>query len=233
MKQISNKTLMMLLVASIAISIVGTISNIKQIDTLVSDAPAITGFAGSGTGKINFTVASVTQISVTDGVLDFGSCSPNTTGTYLASNDSNESWGAVDICTIAGVNKNTTDSLNVSNEGNDDVNITVSTNLLAGDFLGGTSPQMMFIVRNVTARPGCTNTSNTGTFNDTMSNTTGMQWLWMNFSSTGYQYPVCENLTYPDTKDSFAIYVRIFIPSDVIAGGGEKNVTYTFTATSI
>jgi hypothetical protein len=81
-KNISNKTLMMLLVASIALSLIGTVSNVHRLDALSSMSPSITGFATSGTGKINFTVASITQISVTDGVLDFGSCSPNTTGTY-------------------------------------------------------------------------------------------------------------------------------------------------------
>jgi hypothetical protein len=126
--------------------------------------------------------------------------------------------------------------LNLSNEGNDDVNITVKTNLLADDFLGGTQPQMMFSIRNVTARPGCTNRSTaTNAFNDTegTANSTGMQWKWMNFSSTGFEYLACENLTYPDATDSIALYVRLFMPSDSDGGGPEKNVTFTFTATSI
>ncbi len=70
-------------------------------------------------------------------------------------------------------------------------------------------------------------------FNDTESNITGLQRIWLNISSASVGYPVCSNLSYPDTADSVAFYVRLFLPSDVTPGTGEKSATLTFTAASL
>ena len=235
MKQVSNQTLTMLLVASIAISLVGTVSNLNTLNSISGTSADIVGFATTGTGKVNVSIASVSSISISDALLDFGSCSPNTSGSYIDSNDSSTSWGAPGVCTLAGSAPAWRDSLNVTNDGNDNVNLTVSASAIASTFIGGTNPQFMYSTENVSARPGCRYANITGSamFNDSASNITGLQEIWLNISSVNIQYPVCSNLSFPDTTDTVAFYARLFLPSDVTPGTGEKSSTLTFTATSI
>tara|TARA_Y100000310_G_scaffold341172_1_gene439473 strand:- start:402 stop:1103 length:702 start_codon:yes stop_codon:yes gene_type:complete len=232
MKPLSNQTITVLLAASIVISVLGTLSNLQKLE---GNTPSISGFATTGTGKVNVSVASVTSITISDALLNFGECSPNASGSYIASNDSTTSWGAPGVCTVDGSAPTTTDSLNITNDGNDDVNISFTSDSIASTFIEGTNPQFMYTTTNVSARPGCrlANKTTAIMFNDTESNLTGLQRIWLNISSASVGYPVCSNLSYPDTTDSVAFYVRLFLPSDVTAGGGEKSATLTFTAASL
>jgi hypothetical protein len=241
MKQISNHALLSLLVVSIVVSVVGTVSNLNKINQLVegssSAASGISGFATTGTGNVNISIASTASISMTDSTIDFGACSPNSTGSNISSNDSTvESWGQLGICTVLGdATPNVNDNFTITNDGNADVNISIQINATASQFIGGGDPQIYFMARNGSDRPGCHNVSQeTGNFslNDTPSQKRGLQWPFRQFLAANTEYPVCINLTYNDSFDRIAVFMKLSLPSDA-PSVGPKLALLTFTATSI
>src|SRR3989338_6834499 len=127
MQQISNKAVTYLLVLAIIISVGGTMLNFYRI-TKLTQAPAITGFATTSTGNVNVTIAAVSSITLADSLIDFGSCSQNSTGTKESSNDSTW-WGAPGVCSGSA---SPPDNITVQNDGNKNINVTVKTNTVAG-----------------------------------------------------------------------------------------------------
>ena len=227
MQQISNKAVTYLLVLAIIISVGGTMLNFYRI-TKLTQAPAITGFATTSTGKVNVTIAAVSSITLADSLIDFGSCSPNSTGTNVSSNDST-SWGAPGVCSGSA---SPPDNITVQNDGNKNINVTVKTNTVAGSaFIGGTNPQFYFITRNASARPGCFNITSAWLPESDFSGTTGMQLNWKSFAAADTEYLACANLTFTDANDQFSLFARLFLPADAPVAG-QQNVTLTFTATN-
>ena len=230
MKQISNKTLTYLLIAAIVVSVGGTMVSINRLNKAMLQ-PGITGFAGTETGKVNVTIASVSSITIPDAVIDFGSCSPNaSTGTNVSSNNSNE-WGAPGVCTKAGAAVAESDNITVQNDGNKNINISVKTSAIAGaTFIGGTDPGFYYTTRNASNREGCFNITGHGhTSPSNFDGTTGMQLNWQSFVAADTEYLACTNLTYEDSADQFSFFVLLDLPPDAPVAG-EQSVTVTFTA---
>ena len=152
MKQLSNRTASILLLSAIVVSLVSTVSTVFKVNQFVLPFQGISGMATTTTGMVNITVASVVSISITDAIVDFGSCSPNgTIGANVSSNDTSTSWGAPGVCTVEGSPPTTNDNITIQNDGNDDVNVTVQSSVIASAFLGGTAPQFYFSSRNASA----------------------------------------------------------------------------------
>ena len=185
--------------------------------------------AGSGTGMVNVTIAIVSSINLIDAQIDFGSCSPNATyGANVSSNDSSE-WGAPGVCSAA--TYSAPDNITIQNDGNKDVNVNVSTNVVASTFIAGTDPGFYFITRNASDRPGCSNYTGEPTPSD-FDGTQGMQWTWKSLASPNTEYLACDNLTYQDENDQFSLFVLLDLPPDTPILTG-RNATLTFTAVSI
>ncbi|MBW3015447.1 hypothetical protein KY330_03430 [Candidatus Woesearchaeota archaeon] len=131
MEDISNKTLALLLVVAIAVSLVGIFTAQK------GGVRYLTGAAHSGKSDVTFSTESVVSIVVT-GDVDFGSGRVDTgqTAATLYSNGSTElgTWSFSE------------QPINVKNDGTQNVTLQVKSNVTAGDFLGGgTSPDFAFI----------------------------------------------------------------------------------------
>jgi len=234
MREESNRTVMLLLVAAIVISVVGTLVSINRLNQAIPLTPRVTGLALQTTGKVNLSLAKVASLSVVDGVIVYGSCSPNASyGANLSSNVSNNTafnaWDAPGVCNAF---PNSPDNITVKNDGNSNVNITVETNSLASSFIGGTTPrgaEMWFAATNSSDSPGCyvdsAGSDPTGGFNG------GLQWNWTGFVAADTEYLACANLTPTANLDSMYVFIKVFLPADTPVGTG-KNATLTFTAVS-
>ena len=243
MEQISSRTLMILLISAIVVSVGGTIISLSKINQLSVQIPRITGMATSGTGYVNVTIASIASISVIEGQIDFGSCSPNASiGANLSSNVSNgstwESWGAPGVCSSF---PNSPDNITIKNDGNAYVNVTVSTNTLASSLIGGTAPyppQFLFSTRNAsdgtcggtTCSGGCFNRTTGARCINVDTNISGLQWGWKNFSDTS-AFCACDNLSF-GTKNAIYLFAKLDLPADA-PEQGEKTATLTLTANEI
>ncbi len=230
MEQMSNKTLVFLLIAVIVVSVGGTIISLNKINRL-TQLQAITGMASEGTGYVNVSVISLASIQLVDTRIDFGACTPNIStsakpGANLSSNDSSGSWGDdAGICTRSG-----TDNITIKNDGNAFINVTVQTNTLAANLIAGDEPfppGFYFSSRNATVKtgsygPGCHNNTN-------VLGATGLQWIWKNFSDATTNFGICDNLTYTSDKNAIFFFVKIEIPTNAPAQG-EQEADITFTA---
>ena len=80
MKEISNKTLTILLVIAIAVSLGGAFTSLSRLAAI--SALPITGFATSGTGKVNLSITETTSVAIS-GNIDFGSGYINSTSNFV------------------------------------------------------------------------------------------------------------------------------------------------------
>jgi len=244
MDQISNKTLTLLLVIAIVVSVGGTIISINRINRL-AQRQIITGMAGTGTGYVNLTIAGVASISVLEGQIDFGSCSPNATiGSNLSSNVSGfsaNSWGSPGVCSGSGISA--PDNITIKNDGNTFINVTVKTGTLASSLVGGDDPwppEFRFMARNassgsyggVSYGPGCFNRTSGSTCVGPTGGVGGLQWDWKNFSDTSTNFCVCDNLTYSSDVNAIFLFARLNVPANALQQG-EQKATLTLTANEI
>ncbi|MBI2138203.1 hypothetical protein HYU13_01315 [Candidatus Woesearchaeota archaeon] len=238
MKQLSNRTASILLLSAIVVSLVSTVSTVFKVNQFMLPFQGISGMATTTTGMVNITVASVVSISITDAIVDFGSCSPNgTIGANVSSNDTSTSWGAPGVCTVGGDPPTTNDNISVMNDGNDDINLTVQSNKLASSFIGGTGPRLDFSVRDDPVRGGCQNLSvadltGGGSFVSYDSNRTGYQHEWINLSLVNTEYIACQNFTFINTNDTINVFFRLYLPPDAPVNASEQTATITFTGAS-
>ncbi len=149
--EISNKTLAILLVAAIAISLGGTFFSLNRL-ALLTRAPGTTGYITNptGTAKVNVTATGSLRFSLPS--LDFGIGYVNTTNSnqYCSMASGNDGAGYKD-----GVHKcvdfnaaNTFNSLEIENDGNRNLTLTLNSNKAASTFIGGSSPGFMFYTTN-------------------------------------------------------------------------------------
>ena len=240
MKQISNEALLSLLVISIVVSVVGTVSNLNKINSLTpgfgGTYPGVTGLASTGTGSVNLTIPSTASITLIDSTIDFGTCSPNgTIGANLSSNDSSASWGWPGACTVNGSEPTDVDYFTLQNDGNDDVNVSIQSNITIANLIGGTGSRLFYGVQNHSSAPGCNNATDiTGQAfgNDDGANAQGFPNNFTEITAASSEYIVCSNLTSTDTTDSIDVYLKVDIPADAASTSGEAAAGLTFTAVS-
>ncbi|MCF7799319.1 hypothetical protein K9M74_05445, partial [Candidatus Woesearchaeota archaeon] len=75
---ISNKTLGLLLVAAIVVSVGGTLMSLNQLESV-----SPTGFATTGSGTVDLDIGSYVAIVVDDTAINFGTCTLVDTGNTL------------------------------------------------------------------------------------------------------------------------------------------------------
>lgn len=240
MKNISNETLVFLLIVTIVVSVGSTLVSIQRINKL--QLSPLTGMASTATGYVNISIGSVASVSVVEGQIDFGSCTPNATiGSNLSSNVSDfaaNSWGSPGVCTGAAVSA--PDNITIKNDGNMNINVTVRTDTLASTLLEGSEPwppEFSFMARNassgsyggVSYGPGCLNRTTNANCIGPSGGVGGLQWNWVNFSSASIDFCACDNLT---SASAIFLFAKLNVPANAKSKGSQR-ATLTITATEI
>lgn len=215
MEEISNKSLAIMVVAAILITIGSTALILR------SGGPvAITGLFGSTqTGTAQFNVTGVVSITIRNSLVDFGA------GAVMSSETA---------CTIStdeathtcGTWANYSDSdaaFSIENDGNVNANITVTAAANAATWIGGSSPSFKGKTETQCAEAGCDDsiedqvgcTGGVGSFSSMAEITTSAQ-------------VICDLLKFEDATDGLELEVQATVPED--SPVGQKSTTLTFTA---
>jgi hypothetical protein len=202
---ISNKTLAIILVAAVVVSLAGTIISLNKLNGITGFATTPTGIAEvqvNTTSSIRFAVATVNW---TSGSVNstYVNCTMDTVG--------NLSSGCIGFHSVS-------QALVLENDGNVPVNVSLRAASSNSTFIGGTlvggGPEFMYNV----------------TVNETNSCGAPVPAAWtdVNLSSPGTL--ICPYLDYTDGNDSLKIGLWINIP--YTASSGIKSNTLTATAST-
>jgi len=134
MADMSNRSLALLLVAAIVISLGGTMLSL----TKLNDLSGITGMALTGSGQVNVSVEQNASCTV-DTSVDFGSGQPQ--AATIDTDSDNTAYGFNDCSANADT---TCGGIIVNNTGNRLLNVTFSSTKDGSEFLGGTSLDNQF-----------------------------------------------------------------------------------------
>ena len=212
----SNKTLALLLIAAIIISLGGTIIGLNKM--WLYNEQGISGLATLGTGRVNLTISQNLSCVVMSNVT-FGSGGAPVAAFNLstdgAAGNTNNGW--LD-CTNIG---NNCYGITVNNTGNVNANVTFASEiqgatLTAGQLLSSNN-DFVFRVKNGTdtgANPGCKVANNLNTWS--VVNTTPM--------------PACTNLTYQSANNIVTLEFNITLQPDIPAGAKGSYLSINCTA---
>jgi hypothetical protein len=214
-----TKTLMIVAVIAVALSIVGLFTTLNKIGEIRQ-----TGYAPQTQGNATLEVVGVASINFTNFLINWttgsvnntGACQPfsytilNTSGGLFCS--STPGWIAVN------------NGLVLENDGSVNINLTLSSDKNAAQFIGGDSPvtpQYQWWLNTVPADGDGETGSCVAGFLDSSG--------WVDVSTTSRN--VCQNFTHPTANDEIEIDLQIRIPQN--APVGVKISTITATATAI
>lgn len=228
MDEISNRTIAVLLVAAIAVSLGGTLMTLNK----VTDK-RITGFASSNqTGTASVEVQSVTEITLVNSVVDFGGGFVNASGTCqnctMVSNGTYNNACCLDL-EGSGWTDNTTyqHGFLIRNDGNYNVSLRMNASTNAQSLINGTNPLLQ-----VKPYQGFESTYSSTT-DDTEDACSGgfttSGWMDVNTSN---QY-ICGgdggpyDFTYGSTKDEIEMLVQVAVPIDSERGAMSADIQFT------
>ena len=216
----SNRTLAYLLLVVLFVSVVGTFITLSKISGFGIPSISISGSATSTTGTTQLQVAPTLMISLITTLVDFGTCSPNSSlpvnvATVFDSNDTRLGGASEGQCT--GLTPNPK-NITIENQGNVEANVTVNTN---NNILAiGNNMSLFFAFVNGSDALGCYKT------------TAGFPGAtWINFTVNNTDYNTCQNLTYSGGFDREWVYFRLYAPRDSVPGA--RSATLTFTARTV
>jgi hypothetical protein len=212
--EMSNKTLAMLLVAAIAVSLFGTIFSLNKLGGI-----GTTGYAVNVNGTATVYVNASTSIRYAVNSVNWGTGSVNSTAFYncTMSTDAANSGGCLGFTSANGA------PFILENDGNNVALINLAANATALTFLG-VSPSGLYgntqFKWKVTA-------NETGACLGTLSPAAG---AYANVNTTGPGTRICDTpgLNTTESSDSLKIDIYVNIPYDV--PGGSKSATLTATA---
>lgn len=215
--EITNKTLAILLVAAVAVSLFGIVMTLNKVSS-------ITGYATSAkTGTATLNVSSTTSIAIKQSAINFGSGTINTSGGYTSCTlyvNGTQSAPTRSVQTPNCIGFTSTSSaipFVIENDGNVNVSVVVKSNATVAQFIGGSGTgghpvaEFQFMALN----------------NETNSCATGLNNTWSNISTSDVN--ICSQLFW-DGTDTIAVGLRLLIPDDAIATG-TRQATITFTGT--
>lgn len=216
MDEISNKTLAILLIGAIIISLGGTLISLNRLARI--KVPSITGFYGSDEEAIvQLDITGIVQVNFTIDTIDWGSGYVNSSEDFCVLNSYDAAIGA--NCT--GFTPQTA-GLVLENIGNTNATLNISMSKDAADFIGGVGPVCQWNVS--VSEPG---------------SAPGLQLTpsaWQACSTTHLE--VCDStgggFLSDNTNDEirFDVLVQIPHPSTGVAAGAKTNVM-TATASAI
>jgi hypothetical protein len=210
--ELTNKTLALLLVAAIAVSLAGTIISLNKLNNVPT-----TGYATS-TATSNVTITSLNSVRFNVASIYFGSGSVNSSAGYnnctlFANLTAVGGWKSAGCINFAGSEPG---PLIIENDGNVNLtNVQLVSSVAAAAFIGGiaVTPVYQYLVIQ----------------NETGSCATGLgPTTWTDVNTTGSGTSICTKMDWQDAADSIAVGVYIVIPADAT---GAKTSTWTVTGT--
>jgi len=176
-----------------------------------------TGFAvANSSGNITVVVDDTISIVLLDSGIDFGNCSMVQGRVNIFDSTQNNVSG--DNVNCEGIYAGAADDfIQVENDGNVDVNLTLATNVTANNLFPiftSASTNSMYTYKNAWSS-ACSS---------------GAQLSWNNLTINDTYYPICANLSYVDSADDLKVYARIHINGSSTVGG---RAVWTFQASSI
>jgi hypothetical protein len=240
MDEISNKTLAILLTVAIVVSIGGTLISVYRISQfqvpVITQIPGITGFAQASpvTGQANLTVVESVAVTFRKNMVEFGSGYVNSTNCQACNmttyNVTDDTCCAQGWTTAGGFN--VPDGLWIANTGNKPINLNVTSNATAAQFIGGTNPVFQWNFSSGDTA-NCTGTGCSGIGGDS-SNSCEQPGGWANdtvwtdvITTTHW---ACGNATefpfnFTETKNEVEVNFRVSVPEN--APSGAKWMTLT------
>jgi hypothetical protein len=214
---INNKTLATLLVIAIIVSIGGTLISLNRLSKF--GGYGITGFAASGTAKVNLTVTSSSGITVTQAI-DFGAGYSNASTSTNCTMESNLSSGARPDTDCKGdwanfISSSTKQYIIVQDTGNTNGNLTINASAVATTWIDTFSTawsQAWYAALNPTANDGCIDANQTIAWTTLSTGTPSA--LCVNATGTAFTY---------GTNSILWVAAKVNVPFD--ATPGEKYTT--------
>ncbi len=181
----------------------------------------ISGMAASDSANSSISISPSMSIRInsSESAIDFGACAPDIKNDAPYNISSNYTGTEIALKNCTGW-----DSLpgyiEILNDGNTDVNLTVSSSLNSSTFIGGTDAFFGFSITNGSDNGGC-NSRNGGSISHPIG--------WIEFTDPTLKHQACYNLSYINGKYSTArLYLLLQIPPDPVPGN--KSALITFTA---
>ena len=202
-----SKGLTVLIALAIVVSVAGTLI------TLNSVSHGITGYAtDSETGTAQFTVAALTQITLDDSTVNFGTCTLNSSAdsTYDSNASNGNSLETGDSGTCGGTFP---DRMHLENTGNKFVNLTIKANISATNYIDASGNAGSFYYVGINDESNSCNATLQSTF--------------ANFTAANTNYPLCANFTPINTADEMYIAFRVKLPPDTQEGVKSALITIT------
>ncbi|MDP6139364.1 MAG: hypothetical protein QGI89_04705 [Candidatus Woesearchaeota archaeon] len=233
MGEISNRTILALLIATLVISLGGTYISLSAVNNkLVSLGLApITGFATIPNGTATVTVNTISSIQFSKASVAFGSGNVNTPGGYnnctLTTLDEGNSPGCSDFNNASG--------FTVVNDGNANLSVELRSNISAANFISGSAVFAWNV--SVNESGSCVNSSgsdrtavqpNTSVGCGGTADACGSIFESVSTSNKN----ICPSLLYSDTSDALNIDINITIPLDAPTGAKTAALIVTGTAES-
>ena len=198
----SNKSLALLVIAAIVISLGGTLISLNKLDQIGIKPPIITGRAEFG--KVNVSVTSNAACKI-DSNVSFGSDAAPGSITELSSNLNNP--GSFTDCSGSNC------GMQINNTGNEDLNVTFSSAQNAS-FIGG--PDVVAADFEFMSRDG----DNSGSEGGCQAGT--QTWATVDNST---EYVVCSNLTSGASADMMTIEYNLTIRPSTSTGTKQADIT--------
>ena len=235
MKDISNRTVVALLIATIVVSLGGTFVVLNNINSKLAslDLGTITGFALIPNATATVTVQTFSSIKFSQASVAFGTGNVNTSGGF-----NNCTLSTLDGAT--GLNSGCADfsqvdnGFTIENDGNSNLSVELRSNVTAEQFIELGSALFLWNVT-VNESSSCRNTSREDVVQPNTSlgcSTSGAAnsdcgTIFESVSTTNKN--ICPRLLFVDGSDALNIDINISIPSDAPAGGKVAGLIVTGT----
>lgn len=223
-----NKIALLVITTAIFVSLAGTFVTLNKISQVNYIRP--TGYAttAQGEGIIEIEATQSIVINATNNTIDFGTCSGDTQNSApynLTSNATGTDANAGSWNNCSTQLPNFPAFIEVINDGNMDINLTVTSSHAANNFVGGSAPMFGFITYNETGTGG---DGGCNTRKDGSPSTESVVHDWTQFVAIS-NHQACNNFTYnTEFRTTLRLYLFAQIPSD--PSPGVKTATLTFTA---
>jgi hypothetical protein len=221
--EITNRTLVMLFLVTLAITIFGTLTSLSRISGLES----LTGAWESGSttrGSVNLTIQSSVNINFTQDRANFGSgyVDMNVSACYLETSKAN--FGCVSFTDGASVKP-----LLLENQGNANVRLNLSNTNTSTSLIGGTNPGYAWMWET----PETTSNANLTCARESPANSTLTNNTFANITTALTSLSMlCSMFNATDTADVINISFKLLIPNNAPARSGLSD-TWTAVAVAI
>ena len=216
----SKKTLVIVLLITMALSLLGTYSSLQRISGLKS----LTGAWENGSttrGSVNLTISSIVNINFTKDHVDFGSgfVPPNSTACYLETSNTNIGCGGTFTSNVR--------PLLLENQGNTNVILNLSNVNTTQSLIGGSNPGYAWSWSETEGVNSTTCTNGTVFMQE--------EGIFRNITvayANNINSSLCRMFNASDANDVINISFKLLIPNDAISEVGKSDI-WTATATAL